>query len=38
MIATLKHDTIEFIGALVLSVFVIGIIYWLVKKTEEDKR
>jgi uncharacterized membrane protein (DUF373 family) len=38
MIATLKHNTIEFIGALVLSVFVIGIIYWLVKKTEEDKR
>ena len=38
MIATLKHDTLEFIGALVASVLVIGIIYWLVKKTEEDKR
>lgn len=38
MIATLKHDTIEFIGALIASVLVIGIIYWLVKKTEEDKR
>lgn len=38
MIATLKHETIEFIGALVVSVLVIGIIYWLVKKTEEEKR
>ncbi len=38
MISTLKHDTIEFIGALVASVLVIGIIYWLVKKTEEERR
>ncbi|MCX7987858.1 MAG: protoglobin domain-containing protein [Thermodesulfovibrio sp.] len=38
MIATLKHESIEFIGALVASVLVIGIIYWLVKKTEEDRR
>ncbi len=38
MIATLKHDSLEFIGALVISVLVIGIIYWLVKKTEEDRR
>ncbi len=38
MIATLKHDTIEFIVALVASVLVIGIIYWLVKKTEEERR
>ncbi len=38
MISTLKHDSIEFIGALVASVLVIGIIYWLVKKTEEEKR
>ncbi|MCX8033735.1 MAG: protoglobin domain-containing protein [Thermodesulfovibrio sp.] len=38
MIATLKHDSIEFIGALVASVLVIGIIFWLVKKTEEDRR
>lgn len=38
MIATLKHETIEFIFALVTSVLVIGIIYWLVKKTEEERR
>uniref|UniRef100_A0A7C4AKA0 Heme-binding sensor globin domain-containing protein n=1 Tax=Thermodesulfovibrio aggregans TaxID=86166 RepID=A0A7C4AKA0_9BACT len=38
MISTLKHDSIEFIGALVASVLVIGIIYWLVKRTEEEKR
>lgn len=38
MIATLKHETIEFIVALVASVLVIGIIFWLVKKTEEERR
>lgn len=38
MIATLKHDSIEFIGALVASVLVIGIVFWLVKKTEEEKK
>lgn len=38
MIATLKHDSIDFIGALVASVLVIGIIFWLVKKTEEERR
>lgn len=38
MIATLKHDSIEFILSLVGAVLVIGIIFWLVKKTEEEKR
>ncbi|MEJ5227813.1 protoglobin domain-containing protein [Thermodesulfovibrio sp.] len=38
MIATLKHESIEFIAALVASVLVIGVIFWLVKKTEEDRR
>lgn len=38
MIATLRHDSIDFIASLVASVLVIGIIYWLVKKTEEEKR
>lgn len=38
MIATLRHDSIEFIGSLVASVLIIGIIYWLVKKTEEERR
>ncbi len=38
MIATLKHESIEFIGALVAAVLVIGVIFWLVKKTEEERR
>lgn len=38
MIATLRHDSIDFIASLVASVFVIGIIYWLVKKTEEERK
>lgn len=38
MIATLRHDSIEFIASLVASVLVIGIIYWLIKKIEEEKR
>lgn len=38
MIATLKHDSTEFILSLVASVLVIGGVYWLVKKTEEDRR
>lgn len=37
MIAPLKHESIEFIFALVTSVLVIGITYWLVKKTEEHR-
>lgn len=38
MIATLKHESIEFIASLVASILSIGIIYWLVKKTEEERR
>lgn len=38
MIATLRHDSIDFIVALVACILVIGIIYWLVKKTEEERR
>ncbi|MEN2994820.1 MAG: protoglobin domain-containing protein [Thermodesulfovibrio sp.] len=38
MIATLKHETIEFIISLIAGILIIGIVYWLVKKTEEDKR
>lgn len=38
MIATLKHEAIDFILALVASVLVIGIIYWLVKRTEEVRK
>ncbi|MCS7163861.1 MAG: protoglobin domain-containing protein [Thermodesulfovibrio sp.] len=38
MIATLKHETIEFIISLIAAILIIGIVYWLVKKTEEEKR
>lgn len=38
MIATLKHESTEFILSLVASVLVIGGVYWLVKKTEEDRK
>ena len=38
MIATLKHEAIDFILALVASVFVIGLIYWIVKRFEEEKK
>jgi len=38
MISTLKHDSIDFIATLIASVLVIGIIYWLVKKTEEERK
>ncbi|MCS7203221.1 MAG: protoglobin domain-containing protein [Thermodesulfovibrio sp.] len=38
MIATLKHESIEFILSLVASVLVIGLIFWLVKRTEEARR
>ncbi len=37
MIATLKHEKPETIYYLVATVFVIGFVYWLVKRTE-DKR
>ncbi|GAB6182386.1 protoglobin domain-containing protein [Thermodesulfovibrio hydrogeniphilus] len=35
MIGTLKHESTEFILSLIAAVLIIGIIYWLVKKTEE---
>ncbi len=38
MIGTLKHESIEFILSLIAAVLIIGIIYWLVKKTEEERR
>lgn len=38
MIATLKHEKPEFIYYLIASIFVIGIVYWLVVKTEEKNR
>lgn len=38
MISTLKHDSIDFILSLVASVLVIGVVYWLVKKIEEEKK
>jgi uncharacterized membrane protein (DUF373 family) len=38
MISTLKHDSIDFILSLVASVLVIGIVYWLVKKIEEERK
>lgn len=37
MIATLKHERPEIIYYLVAAVLVIGLVYWLVKKTEEKK-
>lgn len=37
MIATLKHERPEIIYYLVAAVLVIGLVYWLVKKTEERK-
>lgn len=38
MIATLKHETIDFIISLIAAILIIGIVYWLVKRTEEEKR
>ncbi len=38
MIGTLKHESIEFILSLIAAVLIIGIIYWLVKKTEEERK
>ncbi|GAQ94951.1 uncharacterized membrane protein, DUF373 family [Thermodesulfovibrio aggregans] len=38
MIATLKHETIEFIASLIAAILIMGIVYWLVKKTEEERR
>ncbi|MCS7215411.1 MAG: protoglobin domain-containing protein [Thermodesulfovibrio sp.] len=38
MIATLKHESIEFIISLIAAILIIGIVYWLVKKTEEDRK
>lgn len=35
MIATLKHDKPEIIYYLIAAVLVTGVVYWLVKKTEE---
>ncbi|MFN3478962.1 MAG: protoglobin domain-containing protein [Thermodesulfovibrionales bacterium] len=37
MIATLKHERPEIIYYLVAAVLVIGLVYWLVKRTEEKK-
>lgn len=36
MIATLKHDKPEAIYYLIAAIFVIGIIYWLIKKHEDS--
>jgi len=38
MIATLKHAAPETIYYLIAAVFVIGIVYWLVTKTEEKSK
>lgn len=38
MIATLKHENIDFIISLIAAILIIGIVYWLVKRTEEEKR
>ncbi|MFA5352661.1 MAG: protoglobin domain-containing protein [Thermodesulfovibrionales bacterium] len=35
MIATLKHERPDIIYYLIAAIFVIGLVYWLVKKTEE---
>lgn len=35
MIATLKHENPEIIYYLVVAILVIGVVYWLVRKTEE---
>lgn len=37
MIATLKHEKPETIYYLIAAVFVIGLVYWLVKRIEEKK-
>jgi hypothetical protein len=38
MIATLKHEKPEIIYYLIAAIFVIGVVYWLVRKTEERGR
>jgi len=38
MIATLKHERPETIYYLIAAIFVIGVVYWLVKKTEARER
>lgn len=38
MIATLKHEKPEIVYYLIAAVFVIGVVYWLVRKTEEGGR
>ncbi|NTU42505.1 MAG: heme-binding sensor globin domain-containing protein [Nitrospirales bacterium] len=35
MIATLKHERPDVIYYLIAAIFVVGLVYWLVKKTEE---
>lgn len=37
MIATLKHERPETVYYLIASVFVVGLVYWLVKATEERR-
>ncbi len=38
MIAILKHDSTEFIAVLIGSILAIGVVYWLVKRSEEERR
>jgi uncharacterized membrane protein (DUF373 family) len=38
MIATLKHEKPEAVYYLIASILVIGIVYWLVTKSEEKFR
>jgi flagellar biogenesis protein FliO len=35
MIATLKHERPETIYYLIAAILVIGVVYWLVKRTED---
>lgn len=38
MVATLKHENPEIIYYLVAAILGIGVVYWLVRKTEERDR